>query len=201
MIQSIFLAGLGGQGVLTVAGILADHAGEAGLEVSLFNAKGMAQRGGRVTSEVRLSRDRATEFGARISAGGAEVLVGMEIGETINSLPFLRTGGAALLLNYAYVPAEAVLKKQPYPSFEQARELVAQRAGALFAIEKPESPHNVFVLGVFAAVVPVTDESFAFYSADGLERTITRRLKRGLEDNLQAFRRGYAYGQSLLRRA
>jgi Pyruvate/2-oxoacid:ferredoxin oxidoreductase gamma subunit len=201
MIRSIFLTGLGGQGVLTVAGILADQAAEAGLEVSLFNAKGMAQRGGRVTSEVRLSRDPAAEFGARISAGGADVIIGMEIGETINSLPFLRPGGAALLLNYAYVPAEAVLKKQPYPTFERACRLFAERTGVLFALEKPESPHNVFVLGVFAAVVPAIDEAFAFYSPESLVKTISDKLKKGLDHNLQAFRLGYTYGQSLLQRS
>jgi indolepyruvate ferredoxin oxidoreductase beta subunit len=200
MIRSIFLSGLGGQGVLTVSGLLADHAAEAGLKVSLFNAKGMAQRGGRVTSEIRLSRDQAAEFGARISAGGADVLVGMEIGETINSLGFLRETGIVLLLDYAYVPAETVLRKQPYPSFEEAHRLAAERAGALFALEEPVSPHNVFVLGVFAAVVPATDESLGFYSPEGLERAIARKLKRGLEENLQAFRRGCTYGRSLLQR-
>jgi len=200
MIQSIFLTGLGGQGVLTIAGILADHAAEAGLKVSLFNAKGMAQRGGRVTSEVRLSRDPAAEFGARISPGGADVLLGMEIGESINSLPFLRPRGVALLLEHAYVPAETILKKQPYPSFVEACRLAAERTGAVYPLEKPESPYNVFALGVFAAVVPVVQEDLAFYSPEGLERTVAGRLKRGLEENLEAFRRGCTYGRSLLER-
>ena len=200
MIRSIFLTGLGGQGVLTIAGILADHAAEGGLKVSLFNAKGMAQRGGRVTSEIRLSPDPAAEFGARISPGGADVLVGMEIGESINSLPYLREGGIALLLDYAYLPAETVLKKQPYPGLDEARRLAAGRTEMLFALENPGSPHNVFVLGAFAALVPAADESFDFYGPDGLERSIARRLRRGLEENLQAFRRGCTYGRSLLQR-
>ena len=198
MIHSIFLAGLGGQGVLTVAGILADHAAEMGLKVSLFNAKGMAQRGGRVTSEVRLTRDPEAEFGARISAGAADVLVGMEIGETLNSLPFLRQGGTALVLNHAYVPAEAVLKKQPYPSFQEACALFAPRTGSLFALAEPMSPYNVFVLGAFAATVPAAIEALDFYAPESLEQTVARKLKRGLEENLKAFRQGSAYGRSLL---
>ncbi|MBN1836517.1 MAG: 2-oxoacid:acceptor oxidoreductase family protein [Spirochaetales bacterium] len=200
MIHSIFLTGLGGQGVLTIAGILADHAAESGLKSSLFNAKGMAQRGGRVTSEIRLSPDPEAEFGARISAGGADVLLGMEIGETISSLSFLKPGGTALLLEHAQVPAEAVLKKRSYPSFDDARRLAAEQSGTVFAIEKPQSPHNVFALGVFAVVVPAVQEGLAFYSPEGLERALTRRLKRGLEENLEAFHRGCAYGRSLLQR-
>jgi indolepyruvate ferredoxin oxidoreductase beta subunit len=200
MIQSVFLTGLGGQGVLTAAGILADQATAAGLKVSLFNAKGMAQRGGRVTSELRVARDPEAQFGARISAGGADVLVGMELGETINSLRLLREGGIALLLNHRYVPAEMVLKKQAYPTFEQGRQLFAGKTPALFALETPESPHNVFVLGVFAAVVPAVNQSFAFVSVEALEAAIGRKLKRGLEDNLRAFRQGCDYGRSLLKR-
>jgi hypothetical protein len=99
------------------------------------------------------------------------------------------------------VPAEAVIKKQPYPTFQEARKLMAERTEALFPIEKPESPHNVFVLGVFAAVIPELDEAFSFFSFDGLRQAIAGKLTRGLEDNLQAFQRGYAYGQSLLQRA
>jgi Pyruvate/2-oxoacid:ferredoxin oxidoreductase gamma subunit len=201
MIRSIFLTGLGGQGVLTAAGILADQASEAGLKVSLFNAKGMAQRGGRVTSEVRLTREQGAEFGARISAGGADVLIGMEIGEAINSLPFLREGGIALLLNHAYVPAEAVLKKQPYPAFRDALELFGGKTEALYGLEHPESPHNVFVLGAFAAIAPEVNPELDFYSAGNLEQALSRKLKRGLEENLRAFRRGVECGTTLRRRA
>jgi indolepyruvate ferredoxin oxidoreductase beta subunit len=201
MIHSIFLTGLGGQGVLTAAGILADQASEAGLKVTLFNAKGMAQRGGRVTSEIRLTRDSEAEFGARISAGEADVLIGMEIGESINSLSFLREGGIALLLNHAYVPAESVLKKQPYPAFAEACGLFAAKTPAVYALENPQSPYNVFVLGAFAAIVPGVKEALEFYSPERLEEAVSRKLKRGLEENLQAFRRGIEYGTSLVRRA
>jgi indolepyruvate ferredoxin oxidoreductase beta subunit len=201
MIHSIFLAGLGGQGVLTAAGILADQAAEAGLKVSLFNAKGMAQRGGRVTSEVRLTREHEAEFGARISSGGAGVLIGMEIGETINSLRFLREGGIALLLNHAYVPAEAVLKKQGYPAFDEACELFAGRTEAVYALRQPENPYNVFVLGAFAAIVPAVSPDLDFYSPGSLEQAVSRKLKRGLEENLRAFHQGIEHGTSLLQRA
>ena len=78
MMQSIFMTGLGGQGIITLANLISGQASEKGLKVSLFNAKGMAQRGGRVTSEIRMSDDPGLEFGARISAGTADILIGME---------------------------------------------------------------------------------------------------------------------------
>ena len=111
MFLSLFITGLGGQGIITVADLISQRASEHGLKTSLFNAKGMAQRGGRVTSEIRLTDDHELDFGARISTGRADMLIGMEIGETINSLAFLKPGGTAILLDYASVPAGMVLKR------------------------------------------------------------------------------------------
>ncbi len=198
MYQSIVMTGLGGQGIITLANLISGHASENGLKVSLFNAKGMAQRGGRVTSEIRLSNDPELDFGARISAGKADILVGMEIGETINSLSFLKEGGAVILLNYAYIPTTMVLKKEPYPSFEQLTELYSGKTKELFAVKEPKHPYNMFLLGVFTAVAPAIDAGLSFYSKQSVEEGIAKKLKRGLEENLQTFNGGYAYGQSLL---
>ena len=200
MMQSIFMTGLGGQGIITLANLISGQASEKGLKVTLFNAKGMAQRGGRVTSEIRLSDDPELEFGARISAGKADILIGMEIGETINSLSYLKDGGAAILLNYAFVPTTMVLKKEPYPTFGQLTELYAQKTDRIFAVSEAGHPYNMFLLGVFSAIAPEIAPGLSFFSRQGVERAITEKLKRGLEENLETFNGGYAYGRSLLQR-
>ena len=78
----------------------------------------------------------------------------MEIGETINSLPFLREGGVALLIDYRYVPSETALKKEAYPDLAEARELFARRTPRVFAVVRPPAPVNLFALGFLAAVLP-----------------------------------------------
>jgi indolepyruvate ferredoxin oxidoreductase beta subunit len=200
MFQSIFMTGLGGQGIITLANLISGHASENGLKASLFNAKGMAQRGGRVTSEIRLRDDPELDFGARISVGKADILIGMEIGETINSLSFLKEGGAAILLNYAFVPTTMILKKESYPSFEQLAELYSGKTKNIFAVKEPKHPYNMFLLGVFTVVAPQINGELSFYSKQSVEEAIGKKLKRGLEENLQTFNGGYAYGQSLLQR-
>ena len=200
MMQSIFMTGLGGQGIITLANLISGQASEKGLKVSLFNAKGMAQRGGRVTSEIRMSDDPRLEFGARISAGKADILIGMEIGETINSLSFLKDGGAAILLDYAFVPTTMVLKKEPYPSFRQLTELYARKTDRIFAVTEAKHPYNMFLLGVFSAVAPEIAPELSFFSRESVEQAITEKLKRGLEENLETFNRGCAHGRSLLQR-
>jgi indolepyruvate ferredoxin oxidoreductase beta subunit len=196
MFQSIFMTGLGGQGIITLANLISGHASENGLKASLFNAKGMAQRGGRVTSEIRLTDDPKFDFGARISA--ADILIGMEIGETINSLSFLKDGGAAILLNHGFVPTTMILKKDPYPSFEELTELYSRKTNILFTVNEPKHPYNMFLLGVFSAVAPEIAPTLSFFSKKSVEQAITTKLKRGLEENLETFNGGYAHGRSLL---
>ena len=198
--QSIFLTGLGGQGIITLANLISARASKNGLKVTLFNAKGMAQRGGRVTSEIRLSDEPEAVFGARISSGIADILIGMEIGETINSLSYLRQGGAVIALDYAFVPTTMTLKKEPYPTFQQLTELYAQRTDRIFAVANARHPHNMFLLGVFSAVAPQITPDLSFLDKESMEQGIREKLKRGLEENLESFNGGYDHGRSLLQR-
>jgi indolepyruvate ferredoxin oxidoreductase beta subunit len=56
-VTNIILAGLGGQGVLTASDILADAILRAGFDVKKSEIKGMSQRGGSVTSDVRFGKN------------------------------------------------------------------------------------------------------------------------------------------------
>ncbi len=197
MFKSIFVTGLGGQGVITFARLIAGYASNQGLKVSLFNSRGMAQRGGRVTSEIRISSDQDSVYGARLSAGGADLLIGMEIGEAVNSLSFLKTGGLVLLIDYAFVPASMILRKETYPSFDQVREIFSQKTDHFFAVAEPKHPHNVFLLGVLGAILESVPEALPGFTCSGLEQTINLSLKRDIEENLRVFQEGCVYGEQL----
>ncbi len=197
MFKSIFVTGLGGQGVITFAKLIAGYASDQGLKVSLFNSKGMAQRGGRVTSEIRISSDHNFVYGARLSAGGADILIGMEIGEAVNSLSFLKTGGLVLLINHAFVPTSMILRKETYPSIDQVREVFSQKTDRFFGVAEPKHPYNVFLLGVLGAILESLPEALPGFTCKGLEQTIKLSLKRDLEENLRVFQEGCVYGVQL----
>lgn len=55
-VTNIVVAGLGGQGVLTASDILAEVVHRAGFDVKKSEIKGMSQRGGSVTSDVRFGK-------------------------------------------------------------------------------------------------------------------------------------------------
>lgn len=74
-VTNIVFAGLGGQGVLTASNLLAQAVLRAGHDVKQSEIKGMAQRGGSVTSDVRFG---PKVFSPMASAGEADYLVVLE---------------------------------------------------------------------------------------------------------------------------
>jgi indolepyruvate ferredoxin oxidoreductase beta subunit len=193
--MNILITGVGGQGTVTLGDLIAERAMGLGLPVSVFHSRGMAHRGGRVAGEIRIASRPGERLAPRLSPGGADVLVGMEIGETINSLPFLKEGGVALLIDYRYVPSETALKKELYPDLEEARKLFSRRTPHVFTVVRPPAPVNLFALGCLAALLPGEMDPQGVFSADGLEDTIRRFLKKNTDENLQVFRKGHSHGR------
>jgi indolepyruvate ferredoxin oxidoreductase beta subunit len=74
-LTNVVIAGLGGQGVLKASDILADVAVRAGFEVKKSEIKGMSQRGGSVTSDVRFGD---TVLSPMVPPGEADFLLVLE---------------------------------------------------------------------------------------------------------------------------
>jgi len=87
MKYDIILAGVGGQGVLSVAAIIARGAMMAGLKVRQSEVHGMAQRGGAVLSHLRIS-DRPIP-GDLVPRGGADMVLSMEPLESLRYVDYL----------------------------------------------------------------------------------------------------------------
>ena len=87
----IVLAGVGGQGILTIAAVLGRAALEEGLYVKQAEVHGMAQRGRAVQSHFRIS---STPIHSDIiPKGSAEVILSLEPMEALRYLPWLKKGG------------------------------------------------------------------------------------------------------------
>ena len=71
-VTNIIIAGLGGQGVLTAAGIVADAAFRCGHDVKQSELHGMSQRGGSVSSDVRFGE---RVFSPMVPEGEADFLL------------------------------------------------------------------------------------------------------------------------------
>src|SRR5512133_986528 len=92
-VTNVVLAGLGGQGVLTASDILAQAVLRAGYDVKKSEIKGMSQRGGSVTSDVRFGR---AVFSPMVPAGEADFLVVLEPTQVEPSRFWLRSEGVLI---------------------------------------------------------------------------------------------------------
>jgi len=91
---NVLLAGVGGQGILFVTGLLAHLGMERGWPVCACETHGMAQRGGSVVSHLRLGKKEA---GPLIPKGRADLLLGLNEDEGLRHLAYLKKGGCLLL--------------------------------------------------------------------------------------------------------
>jgi len=92
-VTNIVVAGLGGQGVLRGTDILADVALRAGYDVKKSEIKGMSQRGGSVTGDVRFGKQ---VFSPMVSAGEADFLLALESTQVEPNRHMLRSGGTLI---------------------------------------------------------------------------------------------------------
>jgi len=89
-LTNVVVAGLGGQGVLKASDILADVALRAGFDVKKSEIKGMSQRGGSVTSDVRFGD---AVFSPMVSPGEADFLLVLEPTQVEPNKHYLKPGG------------------------------------------------------------------------------------------------------------
>jgi indolepyruvate ferredoxin oxidoreductase beta subunit len=120
IITNILVCGIGGQGVMTAAEILAQTALAKGYDVKKSEVAGMAQRGGVVTSHVRFGK---RVYSPVITPGQADILVGFEVAEGARWADMLRPGGIAMVNTTRLAPpvVSAGLYKYPDDPVAQMR--------------------------------------------------------------------------------
>jgi indolepyruvate ferredoxin oxidoreductase, beta subunit len=181
----IVLAGVGGQGVLSLAVAIATGAMESRLQVKQSEVHGMAQRGGAVMASLRLSdQEIASDL---IPHGAASLILSMEPMESLRYLPFLSTDGTLItssnpVRNIPDYPDLTALLGQIH-SLPRAivldAERLARQAGSARAT-------NMVIIGAASHLLP--------FEPEVLERAVSRIFaKKGekvVDVNLRAFRAG-----------
>ena len=100
MKKDIILAGVGGQGILTIATIIGDAAAANGLSLKQAEVHGMSQRGGDVQSNLRLSTEEI--HSDLIKQGAADLIISMEPMEALRYVPYLNKGGCVVTSSHPF---------------------------------------------------------------------------------------------------
>ena len=110
---NVSLVGVGGQGIILTADVLAGAAALAGYDVKKSEIHGMAQRGGSVTSQVRFGDKVASPS---IQEGTADILVAFDKVEALRNAGILSADGAAIVNDMYIVPVTVSSGMQESPS-------------------------------------------------------------------------------------
>jgi len=98
---NIILAGVGGQGILTIARAISVAGLRLGLRIKQAEVHGMSQRGGAVQSHLRVAdHDLASDL---IPLGGADMVLAVEPLESLRYVQYLREGGVIVASSNAFV--------------------------------------------------------------------------------------------------
>jgi len=185
MKQDIILAGVGGQGILSIAYVIDNAALADGLFFKQAEVHGMAQRGGAVQSHMRLA-DGAI-WSDLIPKGEADMILSVEPLEALRYFDYLRPDGIVVTSSNPYrnIP--------DYPEIDAVLEAI-RRAPRAVVIDSEKlakeagtvKAQNIVLLGAAAAFLILKEES--------ISRTIEDLFRgRGtpvLEANLKAFELG-----------
>jgi indolepyruvate ferredoxin oxidoreductase beta subunit len=162
---NIAITGVGGQGVLTLAEILAKAALECGLNVRVGEIHGMAQRGGHVVCTVRLGENAK---GPIIDPGSAHLLVGFEPVETLREIQLVKKDGCVLMSTHIQYPVAVSMGQAEYPDHNEIIKIMNKYTDRVvefdalnLAVEAGSSRAlNMVMLGAIlgTGMIPITEE-------------------------------------------
>ena len=191
MKQDIILAGVGGQGILSIATVIGSAALEQGLHLKQAEVHGMSQRGGDVQSNLRLSSDPI--HSDLIPRGAADLVVSLEPMEALRYIPWLAKEGWIITNTVPFVNIP------DYPEMEKVMgelkrlpQVIAIDVDAIAKeVGSPRSA-NMVLLGATAAVLDILDPGRL---RDGIRRIFGRKGADIVEANIKAFDAGLAYAK------
>ena len=187
MKTDIILAGVGGQGILSIAAVLGEAAVADSLYLKQAEVHGMSQRGGDVQSNLRLSSDPINSD--LIPKGKADLIISLEPMEALRYLPWLSKEGTIVSNCSPFINID------PYPSQESIDEAYSKLSSHAIridaeAIAKAETgtirTANMVILGAASSFI---DLDFSKIE-DAVKRIFERKGQEIVDMNIKALHAG-----------
>jgi indolepyruvate ferredoxin oxidoreductase beta subunit len=187
--KNIILAGVGGQGILSIAAIIDWAALEMGLNIKQAEVHGMSQRGGAVQSHLRISSDEI--FSDLIPLKSADIILSVEPMESLRYVPFLSDTGRIVTSTDAfenisnYPEHESIIneiKKTNRPIFVDAKAIAKEICN--------NRAINIIMLGAATAYIGIEPDLLE----EGIKTLFARKGEEVVNSNIAAFRRGMETG-------
>jgi len=193
MKQDIILAGVGGQGILSISFVLVNSALQKGLTSKQSEVHGMSQRGGPVFSYVRISDEPI--YSDLIPKGEADMIIGLESMEALRYTHYLRKDGFMFVDQtqiavdgYDKSRIEDVINQYNRSIYLKARSL-AKEAGNVLAA-------NMVMIGAASPFLVLEEE----HLKESIRILFSRKSEDIIQVNIAAFDLGVEEGKKLAER-
>jgi indolepyruvate ferredoxin oxidoreductase beta subunit len=193
MKKDIILAGVGGQGILSIATVIGEAALQEGLYLKQAEVHGMSQRGGDVQSNLRLSSEPI--MSDLIPKGGADLIISLEPMEALRYVEYLKPDG------WIVTSCVPFLNIPNYPELEQVlARIKAYEHHVLLDVEAlakevgaPAQAANMVLLGAAIPMLGIDHDKMIA----GVARVFARKGETVVNTNIAAVEAGYNYALSV----
>lgn len=174
---NIVIAGIGGQGSLSLALIIAEAALAEGYDVKTSELHGLSQRGGTVPCHVRFGK---RIYSSRVRVGKADLIIALEPLEALRACFYGSKGKTIFLIDSErIVPISSSAFGEKYPSNEEIKKILSEFSSKVFFVEASKTLRkefgsatgsNVFMLGFASCsnLIPLKKENLF----EGIRRII-----------------------------
>lgn len=187
---TILLCGVGGQGTILAADLLARAALAAGYQVKVSEIHGMAQRGGAVTTVVRFGEEVHTMVA---DIGESDCIVSFETTEALRNISFLKEGGYLLVADETIKPLPVACGRASMPA-DARRKLVDAGAVLIPSRKIAEEAGNAKCENV--AILGALESQLGFGTEIWSEVIAGRVPPKTIEANLKAFELGLSFAHA-----
>lgn len=191
METNIIISGVGGQGNLLASQILAKAALNKDYKVRIGETHGMAQRGGAVTSHVRIG----DVYGALVPEGRCDYLLGFEPVEALRQIKFMKKDGVVVINEKPVVPVTVSIGQAEYPDVNKVINSLESyckvyKFDAYEIAQKLGNPivMNIIMIGALCKI----GEKLPFTKEDIIEVLKEKIPEKFLDLDLKALEEGYA---------
>ena len=187
MKRDIILAGVGGQGILSIATVIGEAALAEGLYLKQAEVHGMSRRGGDVQSNLRISTEPI--HSDLIPRGGADLVISLEPMEALRYVEYLKPDGWIVTSSVPFVNIpnypeleEVLAHIKAFPNHVLLDvEALAKSVGA------PAQAANMVLLGAAIPMLGIEHDKMIA----GVERVFARKGEAIVATNVKAVEAGF----------
>lgn len=187
---SIYISGVGGQGIIKTSVVIGEAAMKTGQVVVMSEIHGMAQRGGGVSTELKIGHAHSSI----IADGSADLLLAFEPLEALRALPKISKNTRVVMNTSRILPFNIQGSELPYPPLEDILEEMcskSQEVKALDAVKVATQAGHILAMNMVMLGAALTVPGFPLDKKTLMESMKANLPERTVPINTRAFEQGF----------